>query len=360
MKQYGFWAAMVGLLVGCSGDIAPGDEDPNDPNNRPNTQIPEDLETLAVSGEVVDFVTGLPVDAGATVTVSGVEPAPTVTVTGAQFEIDGIPPFSIVQLLAGAPPAYRSTYNAPLEVAETSITDVGAMVVSNAFVAELEDVFGFAASDGGIVLAQLTDAAGAAVEGISRNDFGISLASMAYFLDANMQPDAAATATSVSGWVVFHGVPAGLATVDAALGSGITITSPQLQVASTAVSIVTAAVTDGEQALPVGVSFAQDVAPIFTKRGCDNCHSGNNIGADLGNLALNGSENKIFKEITNEVSPTHLSIRIDVANPAGSLLLTMPGGEDPPDSHPTTTFTGPQDVDYLMLLAWITEGAKQN
>ena len=54
------------------------------------------------------------------------------------------------------------------------------------------------------------------------------------------------------------------------------------------------------------------------------------------------------------------SLRVQVATPEKSLVLTMPSAENPPDSHPNITFTGPEDADYLKLLVWIREGAKNN
>jgi hypothetical protein len=42
------------------------------------------------------------------------------------------------------------------------------------------------------------------------------------------------------------------------------------------------------------------------------------------------------------------------------MVLTMPSRETPPDPHPNVTFTGPLDPDYLLLLVWIREGAKEN
>jgi len=100
--------------------------------------------------------------------------------------------------------------------------------------------------------------------------------------------------------------------------------------------------------------------PIFTMRGCENCHSGNSVGADLGDLTLNGSANLIHKELTVEISPTHAKTRVDLAMPEASLVLTMPSLEAPPDAHPNVTFQSPSDPDYLILLAWITEGALEN
>ena len=49
-----------------------------------------------------------------------------------------------------------------------------------------------------------------------------------------------------------------------------------------------------------------------------------------------------------------------LAAPETSKVLTMPSYESPPDAHPNVTFTGPQDPDYLKILVWIREGAKQN
>ena len=38
----------------------------------------------------------------------------------------------------------------------------------------------------------------------------------------------------------------------------------------------------------------------------------------------------------------------------------MPSFEPEPDAHPNATFTSNADPDYLILLAWIKEGAMQN
>jgi hypothetical protein len=46
--------------------------------------------------------------------------------------------------------------------------------------------------------------------------------------------------------------------------------------------------------------------------------------------------------------------------PEKSLVLTMPSAESPSDPHPNVTFTGPQDPDYIKILVWLREGAKNN
>lgn len=113
---------------------------------------------------------------------------------------------------------------------------------------------------------------------------------------------------------------------------------------------------DGSAAtLPSNVSFATQIMPIFEARGCVACHSGNGPGKDLGGLQLDGGTPKVYSELTVE-NP----LRVQVAMPEKSLVLTMPSAENPPDSHPNITFTGPEDADYLKLLVWIREGAKNN
>jgi hypothetical protein len=51
-------------------------------------------------------------------------------------------------------------------------------------------------------------------------------------------------------------------------------------------------------------------------------------------------------------------MRVDLADPAKSWVLTMPSYENPPDAHPNVIFTGPQDRDYVTILTWIREGAR--
>jgi ribonuclease BN (tRNA processing enzyme) len=91
-----------------------------------------------------------------------------------------------------------------------------------------------------------------------------------------------------------------------------------------------------------------------------NCHSGNGPGKDLGNLTLNGGAPKVYTELTVEISPNFGTTRVDKTTPEKSLVLTMPSAESPPDPHPNVTFTGPTDADYMTILAWIKEGAKNN
>jgi hypothetical protein len=107
------------------------------------------------------------------------------------------------------------------------------------------------------------------------------------------------------------------------------------------------------------VSFTKDVIPIFTKRGCIACHSGDNPGADEGNLAFTGSPMRIYNELTQGLSPNLDITRIDLKAPAKSLLLAMPS-PNPPISHPVVVFATTADPDYQTILKWIEQGAKLN
>ena len=64
-----------------------------------------------VSGQVVDFQTGAALDVAASVTTSGLLPAPKVTSQGAAFTIEGVPENSAFQILAAAPPSHRATFS---------------------------------------------------------------------------------------------------------------------------------------------------------------------------------------------------------------------------------------------------------
>jgi hypothetical protein len=321
------------------------------------------VEDLTVSGSVIGFDQAA-ISGSATIAVSGLNPPPTISVTGADFEISGVAPFSVFQILSGAPPEYRNTYEVATEVADEDVSGLEVRTVSETFLAELETTFGVTPAAGtGIVLGRAVGDDGSPRDGVEASVFEIGGAAPPagpFFLDDANAPDAALTETSASGWVVFYDVPAGLVSFNAAMGSGVTVVAPESPVAANTVTITDLLVTDGELVIPVDVSFENDVVPIFAKRGCDVCHSGNSIGADLGDLALNSGLNKIYRELTEETSPTHGTVRVNLDVPAESILLTLPSFENPPDAHPNATFSSSADPDYLTILGWITEGAQQN
>src|ERR1700745_3423326 len=70
---------------------------------------------LAVSGQVVDFETGKPLDGAATVATAALMPPPTMSMTRANFALQ-VPPDSTFFLIAAGPPDHRTTYDSPTVV----------------------------------------------------------------------------------------------------------------------------------------------------------------------------------------------------------------------------------------------------
>ncbi len=316
--------------------------------------------SLTVSGTVHDFQSGAEVAGAASVTATALSPTPKVTVEGATFTLDGVPENSAFQLLASVPSTHRATYSQVIEVIADDLEGVKISTVSEQFVASLASGFAVTPSAAkGILFMHLVDGTGAAKAGVSASNLVLADAGGAIgpkFLDANMMPAGQATASSASGWVVFFEVPPGVISLGTAANATVTLEMASSPISTGAVTIAEVKVTDGAPpALPTNVSFSQQIFPSFTTRGCIACHSGNGPGKDLGGLTLDGSANLVYKELTQETTT-----RVIVATPEKSLVLTMPSAESPPDAHPNITFTSPQDPDYLKILVWIREGAKQN
>lgn len=323
---------------------------------------PDPIDSYSLSGTALDFETGAPLAGSATISTTGIQPPPTVSTTGAEFTIAGIPPFSVFHVLSGSPPDYRSTYNMAITVENADLDGAEVHVVSEAHLARLLTTFGITPQPGtGILIARATDSTGAGKAGVPAAAFQLDVAADGpYFLNMDKSPAPAATATTDSGYVVFFDVTPGLVTPSATAGSGYSISGAASPVAQNVVSLAELLVSDGPPPLPTNVSFAGDVFPIFARRGCETCHSGGGIGRDLGNLTLDGSTNLVHRELTEEISPNFAMTRVNLQTPAESLLLTMPSLETPPDPHPNATFTSDTDPDYQIILAWIEEGALNN
>jgi len=317
---------------------------------------------LHVTGTVVDFQTGQAVAGSVSISTQGVSPAPVVTVSGAAYQLGAVQPNSVFYALAAAPPTYRATFSDAITVADSSLDGIDVRAVPEAYLADLSTAFNVNPSGAkGILFAQAVDDSGHGLAGVPATAFVKPDGAMGpYFLGADMTAAPNLTETSSSGWVVFFEVSPGVVGLTADSQSGVTMDMPISPVAPAAATIATLHVTNGAQVLPKNVSFSNDVVPIFENRGCQACHSGSGPGKDLGGLTLDGSLNLIYKELTQEASLTASLPRVNLQAPEESLVLTMPSAEDPPDAHPTIVFASPQDPDYLTILVWIREGAKQN
>jgi hypothetical protein len=350
-------AGAFAALAAC-GDSGDEPGDPNDPNPDPDPDA-----AYSVSGTVLDLETGLPIDGTASIIIEGVQPAPSVTASGADFTIDQVPANSAFNILAGSPPAYRTTYNAAVEVGNQDVTDLELFAVREEYLTSLISSFGVTPTAGtGVIIARAIGEDGQPFAGLPGAAFDLPAQVVGpYFLDADLQPDPGLSATSESGFVVLFDVAPGLVSVSSLDGADYGITMPDSPVAATTVTYALLNVVDGEvEPLPTNLSFQNDIAPIFESRGCVNCHDGGGPGKDLGGLHLNGATEKMYKEVAMEMSPSYNVLRVDPANPEASLLLTMPSFEDPPDRHPFATFTGDNDIDYRLIKAWIEEGALNN
>lgn len=315
--------------------------------------------SLSVSGDVYDFQTGTGVSGDVTIETSALYPPPTISTEGASYVIDHVPENSAFQILAAVPGTYRATFNATTEVFDTDVDGVKSYSVSEELVASLVAAFGVTPMDTqGIVFMQLVDASGNPKANVAASNIVLTgVTGIApKFLDANLAAAPSLTASSTSGWAVIFNVPPGAVTLGTAVNATATLAAPSAPVAAGSITLVRATVTDGAPpALPTNISFANQVIPIFSARGCVACHSGSGPGKDLGGLQLDGGVMKVYKELVTE-DPT----RANPAMPEKSLVLTMPSHEVPSDSHPNVTFTGPQDPDYIKILVWLREGAKNN
>ena len=331
-----------------------------------SSEDPGDDEPLGgsrtVEGNVVDFESGQPITGSASVSTSGLVPEPLISTQGATFTIKGVPENSAFQILASAP-AHRPTFSTSVIVGTDDVRDTRATVVSDSFMTALAAGFNVTPSTGrGILLARVVNDRGEPKAGVAATNFTLTGASVSppRFLSDTKAPLPNATATTASGWVVFFEVAPGVVSLGVGTGATVTLDMPDSPISAGTVTLAEVRATDGAVVLPRNVSFANQIIPIFRPlgeggRGCAACHSGGGIGRDLGGLTLDASANLIYKELTQE-DP----LRVQLATPEKSELLTYPSREVPPDRHPNVTFTGPLDPDYLKILVWIREGAKDN
>jgi len=310
-----------------------------------------------VTGTVVDFETGTTIAGAASISTSGVVPAPRVTTQGADFTIEGVPDNSTFQILAAVPPTHHSTFGPSVDVLTADISGVEVPVVSEDFLSGLATAFGVTPSaTKGVLIAQLVDGAGQPKAGVPGGQIILPNSNGGpFFLDDNLSPDPNATSSSNSGYVVFFDVDPGIAELNPAAAPTVTLDMAASPINAGTVTLSTIAVTDGAPDTPTNVSFKTTIVPIFSNRGCVACHSGGGIGKDLGGLKLDGPASQVYTELRVE-DPTR--VRLD--EPELSLVLTMPSREDPPDTHPNVTFASKSDPDYVKILVWIEEGGLDN
>lgn len=306
-----------------------------------------------VSGQLVDYRDNAAVT-GATLTVSGLtaDVQPEIEIEGARFTIRNVIENSTFQIRAAAP-GYYPTFGPAVVVAAADVENVRVPVVSEGYMTMLKSGFSTGSSaDTGTLIARLYKAEdGSLAPGVAATNFAMT--GGPHFLDPAFAPDPTATASTASGGVVFFNLPPGVVQIAQPTSPSVQLDMATSPVEAGTVTLADITVTQGEVALPTNVSFATRVYPIFAARGCVACHAASGDGKNLGNLTLTGNADKVYRELQ---SPG----RIRLATPENSLILTMPSREAPPDRHPNITFASPKDPDYLAILVWIREGAKEN
>lgn len=316
----------------------------------------QDDGSHAVSGKAVDVHTGAEVEV-ASLSVSGLTGTSEPALAGSTFSIDGIPEGSSFQLLAAAPPLYRSTFSQTITVDDSDLDELSIPLVSESLLADLSTSFAIAPSpERGILLARVLGEDGTPRAGISATSFLLeaSGASTPKFLSDAMLAAPSAVATTTSGWVVFFDVPPGVVSLTQSAISTVILEMATAPIEAATVTVAEIRARDGAPSMLRDVSFGRQIVPIFAARGCTACHSKGKSGDKIGGLNLTGPADKIYKELKED--PT----RVVVAMPEQSLILTKPSRESPSDGHPNVSFASSADPDFQKLYVWIKEGAKEN
>ena len=107
--------------------------------------------------------------------------------------------------------------------------------------------------------------------------------------------------------------------------------------------------------LPVDISFERDVISILTTKGCNGsgCH-GSPAGQSGFKLSLYGSDPAADHDM---IVNAHKGRRVDLKNPADSLLLRKPAFAIP---HGGGNLMNSQSDEYQTILQWLQQGAKRN
>jgi hypothetical protein len=320
-----------------------------------------------VIGRVIDFESGQPFTGMASLSTTGLTPPPVVSVKADEFVLEGVPAHSVIYLLAGGMPDGHNTFSPPVGVEAADVTGVAAATLKESSLTAMSMAFGVTPKPGtGMLLVHAVDSQRTPQAGVPANAITVAGGLGPYFLDPNRKPAAASKSTSTSGWLVYFDVAPGVAQIAVPPEGGFTGSPAAAPMAADVVTISELVLSRSTSAPPnpttppKRVSLTQDVVPIFTRRGCINCHSGNGPGRDLGGLTLNSSAQVAYRELTQEVSANFKAVRVNLQEPAKSLVLTMPSVEVPADVHPTATFASTADPDYRLILGWIQQGAALN
>lgn len=317
--------------------------------------------SVAMHGTVKDYVSGAAIP-NAVIKSIGLLPELTVE-AGADgtFTLEPVPVNGYV-ILSVAAPGHLATLNPALLVEETDLTGVVLQVIGTSDAAALETGFGVVETSGrGQILGRTAFETGSGIAGVQSIQLlpvGFS-ADGPHFLDMTGAPSGSLTATTSNGGFTFFNVTTGNIAVQASapnflFQSVATVSRPATW---SIVSVVGAGGTVGStptptpSGTPATVSFASQVDPIFTNRGCKTCHRKGNAA---GGLRLDQAPAKDYTALNN------LAGVLNAGDPAASLLLKKPLFEAASDHGGGNIFLTTSDPDYVTILNWITQGANNN
>jgi len=316
--------------------------------------------TVRVSGVVRDWRTGAAI-ADAFVETIGITPIQSAISEGdGTFSLQAVPINGFILLRIDAA-AHVRTISPAILVEEDNLDDVLAESVATADATAFETAFAITTSAGhGVVLGRTQSPALAGIPGVSElrivplgADFDGP-----YFLDANGSAAVGGTETTSDGGFLFFNVSSGDIAVQGS-ATNLAFETQATVVAEDVYSLVTlpgdgpgvgGSPTPTPSGTPGPQSFATDIVPIFTARGCtgSGCHRPPTNG---GGLRLNQSADQIYPAVV---------ARCNTADPPNSLLLIKPLFEASPNHTGGNVFLTNADPDYQKMLRWITDGAPQN
>jgi hypothetical protein len=355
------------LLAACAGDAPPArPDDAGDIDASPATG-------QRVSGKTMDYFLPAMALQDAAVSTDGIDPPlMTTSMADGAFAFENVPPGSNL-FLSVTRTNYRPTRNIAVSVADAAVT-ADVYLMSTADVARQYATDGKTPTAGrAFVVVELQRNNGTPLAGVPLADIKLVDAADApvpgvigpYVFGAlgDLTP-VGPTQTETQGGrsrVAFLDVPPGTHSlkVTALDGQG------QPQTTTTSVTTVADGATlvrsggmggggGGGGGTPANPKFATDIHPRLQTaanggRACANCHTAGGPGAVL---VLNALPADVLA--TLKAKPG----LIDLATPANSTLLTKPlYAPTPPQNHPNATFVDVNDVDYKLILLWISQGA---
>lgn len=321
---------------------------------------------LEVTGAAKDYFTGSGLT-GATLASEGMEPGLTTTSGDAgAYRLTPVPPGSVFFLTATRT-NYRPTRGLPIRVDATSVA-VDQPMVSTADARRQYTTLGLTPTAAtGVVFADLVRRNGTPLVDVPVTDIVLvdgadapaGLGPYVFGTLGDLVPNGTlAVTTNVNGRsrIGILDVPPGTYTLKVtytAGSGGAMVDSVRVDVTADGASLTVVGGGEGMPA-PGSRSFTADVYPRLQTAangglGCANCHTTGGVAAVL--------PYDLPAMMTYDAIMARTGV-VDTTTPAMSKLLTKPLYEEPPD-HPNATFLDMTDPDYLIILDWITQGARR-